>query len=90
MAVNLEQTTETEYATLLESIKTRIQSTQIRAFYGAYLEIVPQAVGRIPWGHNAVLLEQLKILKHRIWYAQKTIEHGWSRSILAKLGFVWR
>ena len=38
MAVNLEQTT--EYATLLESIKTRIQSTQIRAALAVNQELI--------------------------------------------------
>jgi len=44
--------------------------------------ISQQAVGQIPWGHNVLLLQKLKTQKERIWYAQKTIENGWSRSIL--------
>ncbi len=36
----------------------------------------------IPWGHNFVLLDKLKSFEERLWYAQKIIEHGWSRSIL--------
>jgi predicted nuclease of restriction endonuclease-like (RecB) superfamily len=55
---------------------------RMKAFVRAYPEIVPQAVGQIPWGHNAVLIEKLKDTNQRLWYAQKTIEHGWSRSIL--------
>lgn len=62
---------------------------RMRAFYLAYQKM-PQAVAqidespifRIPWGHNAVLLEKVKDDKERLWYAQKTIEHGWSRSML--------
>lgn len=62
---------------------------RIQAFYAAY-EIVPQAVAQfadfpifnIPWGHNAVLLEKLKKNDMRIWYAQKAIENGWSRTML--------
>lgn len=41
------------------------------------------AVAQIPWGHNIVLLEQLSDLEKRIWYAQKTVENSWSRSMLA-------
>ncbi len=54
-------------------------------------QFVPQAVGQlsppkpileIPWGHNVLLLEKLKDPRHRIWYARKTVEHGWSRAML--------
>jgi len=44
--------------------------------------IVQQAVGQIPWGHNLVLLSKLKTSEQRLWYARKTIEHGWSRNVL--------
>mgnify|MGYP001800144974 CR=1 FL=1 len=62
---------------------------RMRAFYMSY-QIVPQTVAlledlpifHIPWGHNAVLIEKLKDTKTRLWYAQKTIQHGWSRSVL--------
>lgn len=46
------------------------------------LEIVQQAVGQIPWGHNILLLQKLTTQEERVWYAQKTIENGWSRSVL--------
>jgi len=45
-------------------------------------EIVQQAVGRLPWGHNLVLLSKLKEREQRLAYAHKTIEHGWSRNVL--------
>ncbi|MCB1181091.1 MAG: DUF1016 family protein [Chlamydiia bacterium] len=62
---------------------------RMRAFYQAY-EKVPQAVAQlddlpiflIPWGHNALILEKVKNTKERLWYAEKAIEHGWSRSML--------
>lgn len=41
-----------------------------------------QVVGQIPWGHNMLLMDKLKSIKERIWYAKKTIENGWSRAIL--------
>jgi predicted nuclease of restriction endonuclease-like (RecB) superfamily len=45
-------------------------------------EILPQAVAEIPWGHNIVLIEKLRSPQERLWYARKTVEHGWSRSVL--------
>lgn len=38
---------------------------------------------QLPWGHNLVLIEKIKDLSVRLWYAQKTIEHGWSRDVLS-------
>ena len=70
---------------------------RMRAFYLAYTKEVavlpqavagvdgtnlPQPVAEIPWGHNAWLLEKVKDPAQRLWYAAKTIEHGWSRTIL--------
>ncbi|HEV7588327.1 MAG TPA: PDDEXK nuclease domain-containing protein, partial [Longimicrobium sp.] len=45
-------------------------------------EFLPQAVAEIPWGHNIVLMEKLAGPAERLWYARKTVEHGWSRSVL--------
>lgn len=44
--------------------------------------ISQQLVGQIPWGHNIVFLQKLKSVEERLWYAKKTIENGWSRSVL--------
>ncbi len=44
--------------------------------------ISQQVVGQIPWGHNVLLLQKLTSLKERLWYANQTIEKGWSRSVL--------
>jgi DUF1016 N-terminal domain len=42
----------------------------------------PEAVASLPWGHNVVLLQKVKDPVQRLWYAAKTLEHGWSRAIL--------
>jgi predicted nuclease of restriction endonuclease-like (RecB) superfamily len=42
----------------------------------------PQPLPEIPWGHNVVLVEMLKDLAERLWYAQQIIAHGWSRNVL--------
>lgn len=44
--------------------------------------IVQEVLAQIPWYHNIALLEKLKAPEERLWYAQKTIEHGWSRNVL--------
>jgi predicted nuclease of restriction endonuclease-like (RecB) superfamily len=56
----------------------------MRAFAEAWPDeaIVQQAVGQLPWGHNLVLLTKLKNPDLRLAYAQRTIEHGWSRNAL--------
>ncbi|MBK8510230.1 MAG: DUF1016 family protein [Candidatus Competibacteraceae bacterium] len=63
---------------------SRANLMYMRAFAEAWpqAEIVQQAVGRLPWGHNLVLLAKLKDSQQRLDYAQRAIEHGWSRSIL--------
>lgn len=45
-------------------------------------EIGQQAVGQIPWGHNIVLLTRVDDPAERLWYAARTVEHGWSRAVL--------
>ncbi len=56
----------------------------MRAFAEAWpdAQIVQQAVGQLPWGHNLVLLSKLKGREERLVYAQKAIENGWSRNVL--------
>ena len=45
-------------------------------------EIVQQVVAQIPWRTNRMLLDKLDTQEERIWYAHKTIENGWSSTIL--------
>ncbi|MFC6225886.1 YhcG family protein [Hymenobacter artigasi] len=56
----------------------------MRAFAKAWpdAEFVQQVVAQIPWGHNVRLLEAVQDPSERAWYAQQTIEHGWSRNVL--------
>lgn len=46
-------------------------------------ETVQQLVGRIPWGHHILLVTQVHAPEARLFYLQSTLEHGWSRAILA-------
>ena len=45
---------------------------------GAAIELL----ALLPWGHNLVLLQKLKELNARLWYARAALEYGWSRSVL--------
>lgn len=45
-------------------------------------EFVQAVLAQLPWYHQIALLDKLKSAEQRIWYAQKTIEHGWSRNVL--------
>lgn len=44
------------------------------------LENLP--IFNIPWFHNVVIMQKIKGIQERLWYAQKAIEYGWSRSAL--------
>jgi len=63
---------------------SRANLMYMRAFAEAWpdAEIVQQAVGQLPWGHNLVLLTRLKDSQLRLAYAQRAIRHGWSRNVL--------
>ena len=56
----------------------------MRAFAQAWpdREIVQQLGAQIPWKHNCVLLDRVKDNETRAFYIRKTVEHGWSRSVL--------
>jgi len=56
----------------------------MRAFAETYPDepIVQGVLAQITWYHNIALIEKLKAQTERLWYAQKTLEHGWSRNVL--------
>jgi Asp-tRNA(Asn)/Glu-tRNA(Gln) amidotransferase A subunit family amidase len=45
--------------------------------------IVQQAVAQLPWSHIVTLLDKLEEPDARNWYAAQSLEHGWSRNVLA-------
>jgi predicted nuclease of restriction endonuclease-like (RecB) superfamily len=63
---------------------SRANLMYMRSFADAWpdAEIVQQAVGQLPWGHNLVLLTRLKNPQQRLAYAQSAVTHGWSRNVL--------
>lgn len=68
---------------------SRANLLYMRAFAEAYSDIstVQQVVGRIPWGHNVRILDCIKDPATRLWYARKTVEHGW-RGLLYRPPFL--
>ena len=68
---------------------SRANIFRMKAFYLAFdksraaarqFEELP--IFSIPWFHNVILLQKLKETEERLWYAQKSLEYGWSRSML--------
>ncbi len=55
----------------------------MKAFAEAWPDpsICQWVVGKLPWGPNIELLS-VKDPAARLWYAEATIEHGWSRTVL--------
>lgn len=42
-----------------------------------------QAVTKLPWAHNIILIQKIKDLPTRLWYALQAFENGWSRDVLS-------
>ena len=57
----------------------------MRAFASAWTdrEIVQAPLAQLTWYHHLALIEKLDAKAVRLWYATRTVEHGWSRNILA-------
>ncbi|ARU59589.1 hypothetical protein OLMES_5610 [Oleiphilus messinensis] len=56
----------------------------MRTFADAWpnLEFVQEVLAQLPWYHQIALLDKLKTADERSWYAQKAIDHNWSRNVL--------
>jgi predicted nuclease of restriction endonuclease-like (RecB) superfamily len=56
----------------------------MRAFAEAWpeTEFVQAVLAQLPWYHQLALLDKLRTVDERRWYAAKAIEHNWSRNIL--------
>ena len=44
-------------------------------------QVVGQITG-IPWGHNIAIIAKCKNIEEALYYAQNTLAHNWSRSVL--------
>ncbi|HTM64237.1 MAG TPA: PDDEXK nuclease domain-containing protein [Gammaproteobacteria bacterium] len=54
---------------------------RMRLFAKAYPKS-PQPVDQLPWGHISLLIHKIKDESVREWYAQQTVQNGWSRAML--------
>ena len=43
---------------------------------------LPPLVAKLPWTHNTILIDKVKDKEKRSWYAEKTFENGWSKTVL--------
>jgi predicted nuclease of restriction endonuclease-like (RecB) superfamily len=57
----------------------------MRTFALAYPDeqIVQRCAAQLPWRQTMVVLDKLKEQEQRLWYTAQSLEHGWSRDILA-------
>ena len=46
------------------------------------IEMVQQTAAKLSWAHNVILIQKLKDLPTRLWYARQALEQGWSRDTL--------
>jgi len=55
----------------------------MRKFAETYPDInYAAAAAQIPWGHNMVIMDKVENDDQKLFYVQKCLENGWSRSVL--------
>ena len=56
----------------------------MKKFYEEYKDLsnLPTPLAKLPWSHNNLLLDKIKDLQVREWYAEKCFENGWAHSVL--------
>lgn len=57
---------------------------RMRIFYNEYKDMQnwPTPLANLPWSHNYTLIEKVKDIDKRIWYAKKSLENGWTHTAL--------
>lgn len=57
---------------------------RMRKFYETYKDLsnLPTALAKLPWSFNCLLIDKVKDVDKRIWYASKCLENGWSFVVL--------
>ena len=58
--------------------------SRMKKFYEEYKDLsnLPTPLAKLPWSHNNLLLDKIKDLQVREWYAEKCFENGWAHSVL--------
>jgi len=56
----------------------------MKKFAGLFadLENLQEPLAELTWYHHQTLMDKTADVTHYLWYAQKTIENGWSRNVL--------
>ncbi|MDR2168840.1 MAG: PDDEXK nuclease domain-containing protein [Planctomycetaceae bacterium] len=47
-----------------------------------YSEKLPQFIGEVPWRHHTEIITKCKSIDEAMFYLRKTVQEGWSRSVL--------
>ena len=57
---------------------------RMRKFYVTYGDLanLPMPLANLPWSFNCLLIDKVKDIEKRIWYAEKCNENGWSFVVL--------
>ena len=57
---------------------------RMRKFYETYKDIgnLPMPLAKLPWSFNCLLIDKIKSLDKRNWYAEKCVENGWNKVVL--------
>jgi len=63
--------------------KLAIVPAPLARISAAMSPIVQAPLAQLSWYHHLALLDKLSSPADRLWYAAKTVEHGWSRNVLA-------
>ena len=57
---------------------------RMRIFYNEYKDVEnwPTPLANLPWSYNYTLIEKVKSIDERIWYAEECLKNGWVHSVL--------
>ena len=58
---------------------------RMRKVYESYkdLDEFPKELEMISWSQNCILVDKIKELDKRLWYAKQVLENGWSKTVLS-------
>jgi predicted nuclease of restriction endonuclease-like (RecB) superfamily len=65
------------------SVRNLKLMTQFFREYPDFSAIGQPPAAQLTWAHNIILIQKVKDLPTRLWYARQAFEHGWSRDVLS-------